>query len=54
MKDIESITVELNTDFTPTMLTGDSIARLGEMYQHRLISWESYFWAMQRGGGHAS
>ena len=49
VKDIESITVELNTDFTPSMLTGDSIARLGEMYQHRLISWESYFWAMQRG-----
>lgn len=47
--DIEAISIELNTDYMPVMLTGDAIARMAQLYQNRLISWESYFWAMQRG-----
>ncbi len=47
--DIDLIDVKLNTDFMPIEMGSDSLARLSQMYQARLISFESYFYALQRG-----
>lgn len=47
--DLDAIEVELNTDFMPVEMGSDSLARLSQMYQARLISYETYFYALQRG-----
>lgn len=49
VKDIKAIKVMLNTDYMPVEMKSDMVARLGELYQKRLLSWESYFYAMQKG-----
>lgn len=48
-KDLKSISVALNTDYMPVEMKSDMLARLGELYQKRLISWDSYFYALQKG-----
>lgn len=47
--DLKSIKVMLNTDYMPVEMKSDMMARLGELYQNRLISWDSYFFALQKG-----
>ena len=49
VKDTKSIKVMLNTDYMPVEMKSDMVARLGELYQKRLISWDSYFYALQKG-----
>ena len=47
--DLDLIDVKLNTDFMPIEMGSDSLARLSQMYQARLISFETYVYALQRG-----
>ena len=49
VKDVKAIKVMLNTDYMPVEMKSDMMARLGELYQKRLISWDSYFYALQKG-----
>lgn len=49
VKDLKSVSIQLNTDYMPIEMTSDMVSRIGELYQHRLLSWESYIYILQKG-----
>lgn len=49
VEDVNNIHVMLNTDYMPDEIKSDMVARLGELYQLGIMSFKSYFHALQKG-----
>lgn len=49
IENTEEISYKLNTEFTPTSLSTQEVAVLGQQVQQGLISWSTYFYNLQKG-----